>query len=210
MFAKTRPLSYSIVVASVLLAGIIAANVAHAKAASPFVAPKDKALVAFVRSGKAGKKNSFFIIYNDKRECVAMFEKEDIELIPLKPGKHSLYMSSNNVQRIDFDVEAGRTYFVRFEMQRGIGVGILKFDLAKRGSDEFGEVQKWVEGKKTADATKDVCHGHVIEDDKKGRNQAQKKLERANEKWDQRDEEYMKKWTLTKKDGLTAKEAGKL
>ncbi len=58
--------------------------------------------------------------------------------VPLSPGKHAFY-SDEDDDTLQLDVEPGREYFFRIELQAGMwkGHGVLKLVDAKEGSGEF-------------------------------------------------------------------------
>jgi len=184
---------------------------------SPYVAPKDKALIVFVRNGRASKEAPF-VIFDKDGKCVAVFGEEDSELVPMEPGKHTLYTMTHNIKRMEFDVAVGRTYFVEIVLPR-YGAGTIKVTMAKRDSDAFKDVRTWVKGKATSDPKGDVCRGAEMQSSLEGSKRASKrgttarydrKTDTADEKWNAADDEYRAKWTMSKDDGFTAEEAKKL
>jgi len=184
---------------------------------APYVAPKDKALIVFVRNGRASKEAPF-VIFDEDGKCVAVHGEEDSELVPMEPGKHTLYTMSYNIKRMEFDVAAGRTYFVEIVLPR-YGAGTIKVTMAKRDSDAFKEVKTWVKGKAASDPKGDVCRGTEMQSSLEGSKRASKrgttarydrKTDTADEKWNAADDAYRATWTMNKEDGFTAEEAKKL
>jgi len=174
---------------------------------SPYVAPKDKAYIVFVKAGRSSKKMQFLIFDKDLK-CVSMFEDVVSEIIPVEPGKHTLYTMATNAHRMEFNVEAGRTYFIRISLPK-YGYGTVKLVPAKRDSDAFGQVKDWVKGAKASDPDKDACRGLQLGPGKRGKDPYPGKRDAADEKW-KANAEYRDKLTMKNKDGFTAEEAGKL
>jgi hypothetical protein len=198
---------------AVLMTSAIALT-AQAAERSPYVAPKGKALIVFVRNGRASKEAPF-VIFDKDGKCVAVHGEEDSELIPVEAGKHTLYTMSYNIKRMEFDVAAGRTYFVEIVLPR-YGAGTIKVSMAKRDSEAFKEVKSWVKGKATSDPKGDVCRGAEMQSSLEGSKRASKrgttarfdrKIETADEKWKAADDAYRAKWTMSKRDGFTEEEA---
>lgn len=194
-----------------LLLGALAFSILPSQSAaadgSPYVAPKDKAYIVFVKAGRSSKKMQFLIFDKDLK-CVSMFEDNVSEIIPVKPGKHSLYTMATNAHRMEFNVEAGRTYFIRISLPR-YGYGTVKLVPAKRESEAFAEVKDWVKGAKVSDPNEDSCRGLQLGPGKRGKNPYPSKRDSADEKW-KANAEYRDKLTMKKNDGYTAKEVGKL
>jgi hypothetical protein len=198
----------SILVASAFL---IQASPASAAEKSPYLAPKDKALVVFVRDRFRSRKISMIII-NEKRQCIAFIagDKDASELIPMEPGKHTLYALIGVIQRVDLEVEVGRTYFVRANYRSRYAAPTINLTPARRGTDTFKEVSTWIDGAKINDHTNDECkdtQGAPIET-KRGR--IQKKIDREDEEWKAKDQAYRDEHTGKKSDGMTPKELAKL
>jgi len=174
---------------------------------STYVAPKDKAYIVFVKAGRGSKKMQF-IIFDGDLKCVSLFEGNVSEIIPVNPGKHTLYTMANNAHRMEFNVEAGRTYFVRISLPR-YGYGTVKLVPAKRDSEAFAQVKDWVKGAGASDPNEDSCRGSQLGAGKRGKNPYPGKRDNADNKWKE-NAEYREKLTMKKTDGFTAEEAGKL
>jgi len=174
---------------------------------SPYVAPKDKAYIVFVKAGRGSKKMRF-VIFDGDLKCVSLFEDNVSEIIPVKPGKHTLYTMANNAHRMEFNVEAGRTYFIRISLPK-YGYGTVKLVPAKRDSEAFAQVKDWVKGGEASDPNEDSCRGSQLGAGKRGKDPYPPKRDSADAKWKE-NAEYREKLTMNKKDGFTAKEAGAL
>jgi hypothetical protein len=152
------------------------------------------------------------VIVNEKRQCVAFIagDKDASELIPMERGKHTLYAFMGVIHRVDLDVEAGRTYFVRANYRSRYAAPTINLTPARRGTDTFKDVSKWIDGAKINDHTDDLCldaKGAPIET-KRGR--IQKKIDREDAEWKTKDQAYRDEHTGKKSDGMTPKELAKL
>jgi hypothetical protein len=172
---------------------------------SAYVAPKDKALVVFIRDRFVDRKIKYVVIDSD-RQCLGVMDKKKGELIPMKPGKHTLYAIGGNVRRVDVDLAAGRTYFVRIYSHTAMAKGIVGVTPARRGTEAFDQVPIWTKDLATSKGTDD-CRGIMV-DDKRGR--VQKRIERTDADWKADSEEERAKYSLQNKDGLSAKEASEI
>lgn len=182
------------------------ASAPHVSAAdAPYVAPKDKAYVVFLRDRFVDRKMQYFVV-DENRQCLAIMDDKKAERIPMKPGTHTLYAMGGNARRVDVDVAAGRTYFVRIYSHTAMAKGIVGVTPVKRGTEAFDQLPTWTKDLRTSDPG-DECRGVTI-DDKRGR--IQKRIDRTKSDWEADSDEERAKFTLDKKDGLTAKEAAKL
>ena len=127
----------------------------------------------------------------------------------MEPGKHTLYAWMGVAQRIDLEVAAGRTYFVRANYRSRYAAPTVELVPAKRGTDSFKEVGTWIKGAKINGHENDDCadvEGAV--DTKRGR--VKKKIDQQDSKWKSNDQAYRDAHTMKKSDGMTPKEAAKL
>jgi hypothetical protein len=192
------------------LAAVSAQPAARAAEKSPYIAPKGKALVVFVRDRFGSRKHSMLIV-NEDRDCIALIrgDKDASELVPMEPGKHTLYAWMGVIQRIDVELEAGRTYFVRANYRSRYAAPIVELVPARRGTDTFKEVSTWTKGAKINGHAGDECtdvDGAV--DTKRGR--IQKKIDKEDAGWKTKDQAYRDEHTMKKSDGMTPKELAKL
>lgn len=197
-----------------LVLGIVAAFAepltARAAEKSPYIAPKDKALVVFVRDRFSSRKATMLILNGD-RDCIAVIrgDKDASELVPMEPGKHTLYAWMGIIQRIDLEVEPGRTYFVRANYRSRYAAPTIELTPARRGTDSFNEISTWTKGAKINDHESDDCSGvEGAVETKRGR--IQKKIDKEDAEWKAKDQAYRDAHTLTKSDGLTPEEIAKL
>jgi len=174
---------------------------------STYVAPKDEAYIVFVKAGR-GSKKAQFMIFDADLKCVSLFEDNVSEIIPVKPGTHTLYTMATNAHRMELNVEAGRTYFIRISLPK-YGYGTIQLVPAKRDSEAFAQVKEWVKGAKASNPNEDSCRGLQLGAGKRGKDPYPGKRDDADNKWKQ-NAEYREKLTMKKTDGFTAEEAGKL
>ncbi|MBW2719222.1 MAG: hypothetical protein JRD94_11955 [Deltaproteobacteria bacterium] len=87
-------------------------HVAGADARSAFVASEDQALLVFIQN-LPDDYITKYIVFDPNKQCVAEVGGREAAVIPMKPGKYTYYLASYNNHRIDVDLQAGRTYFVR-------------------------------------------------------------------------------------------------
>jgi len=152
------------------------------------------------------------IIINEKRHCIAFIagDKDASELIPMEAGKHTLYAFLGVIQRVDLEVEAGRTYFVRANYRQRYAAPTINLTPARRGTDTFKEVSTWTKGAKINVHADDLCQGagDAAMETKRGR--IQKKIDREDTEWKAKDQTYRDEHTMKKSDGMTPKEVAKL
>lgn len=199
-------------VAAMLAASVSLIQTSQTRAAekSPYVAPKGTALVVLVRD-RFRDRNASMIILNEKRQCVAFISGDKVasELIPMEPGKHSIYAFGGVIQRMDLEVEAGRTYFAHIEYRSRYAAPTINLTPAKRGTETFEKVSGWLKEAQVNDHAADECKGsEEAVESKRGR--VQKKIDREDAEWNTKDDAYRADHTINKGDGMTADEVAKL
>jgi len=108
-----------------------------------FVAPKDKALVVFVRPGKLGKAVYFYVLDKDKK-LVTLFKGNQHVAITAPPGKHTFYVVSENAKVVQAELGAGRTYIIHTKPKMGLGKARVLVEPVLRSSPNFAESAQWV------------------------------------------------------------------
>ena len=78
---------------------------AYDKAA--FVAPQAEALVVFIQNLREDRTMSY-LVFDAERQCIAEVGGRQAEVVPMKPGKHTLYISGYRNHRVDVDACAVR------------------------------------------------------------------------------------------------------
>jgi len=116
---------------------------AESEGPASFVAPKDKALVVFVRPGKLGKAVNFYVLDKDKK-LVTLFKGNQHAAITSPPGKHTFYVVSENAKAVQAELGAGRTYIIHTQPKMGFGKARVLVEPVLRSSPNFAESAKWV------------------------------------------------------------------
>ncbi len=173
---------------------------------SAFIAPAGEALVVFIQNDRADREMSY-LVFDPDRECVADVGGRQAEVVPMKPGKYTFYVSGHNTRRIELDLAAGRTYFVRLHSVDRYGMRIPAVTLVRRGTDSYKQVKTWLKGATVTHGSDDRCHGKPL---KERQNRTQRRINEANADWNTGDEIYRAWYTLNKNDGLSATEAARL
>ena len=80
-----------------------------------FVAPRDKALVVFVRPKKYGKVTKFYV-FDENRKLLTLLKGNEHVTIEVAPGKHTFYIGSWRAALVRAELAAGRTYVVQLKL----------------------------------------------------------------------------------------------
>ena len=166
---------------------------AESEGPASFVAPKDKALVVFVRPGKLGKAVYFYVLDKDKK-LVTLFKGNEHVAITASPGKHTFYVVSENAKAVQAELGAGRTYIIHTKPKMGLGKARVLVEPVLRSSPNFAESAKWVRETKPGEPDFD-----------KGNKWVRKRQSAIDERVG--DAETV---TMGVEDGRTQEEAGKL
>ncbi|TFH32068.1 MAG: hypothetical protein E4H00_02190 [Myxococcales bacterium] len=108
-----------------------------------FVAPKDKAMVVFVRPEKFGKAVWFYILDKNKN-LVTMLKGNEHVAITTSPGTHVFHVVSENATTVQAELGAGRTYIVHTKPKMGMGKARVIVEAALRGTPSFAASAEWV------------------------------------------------------------------
>jgi len=186
------------------LMGLAAARPAAAEGKSAFVAPKDVALVVFIQNAPDDRAMTY-IVFDADKQCVVEVGGREAEVIPMNPGRHTLYVAVYNNRRIDLDLVAGRTYFIRLFSIEKFATRVSDVMPVQRGTDSYKLLKTWLEGARVIQGIDDPCRGKPL---KERSNRTQKRINEANADWKNGDELYRFNYRLLKEDGLTAEEVG--
>ncbi len=173
---------------------------------SDFIAPKNEALVVFIQNHHEDRAESF-IVFDADKQCVAEVGGRQAEVIPMKPGKYTLFIASFRNQRIDIDLAAGRTYFIRLNSIAKTSNRATEVTLVQRRTQSFRLVKTWLQGAWVAHGRDDPCRGKPL---KERQNRIIRRINDANSAWKKGDELYRYRYRLLKEDGLTPTEVGRL
>ena len=189
---------------SFVVFALVAARPAAADGKSAFVAPKDGALVVFIQNAPDDRAMTY-IVFNADKQCLAEVGGREAEVIPMNPGRHTLYVTAYNNHRVDLDLVAGRTYFIRLFSIEKIATRVSDVTPVQRGTESYKLVKSWLRGARVIQGIDDPCRGKPL---KERTNRTQKRLNEANADWKNGDELYRFNYRLLKEDGFTADEVG--
>lgn len=168
-----------------------------------FVAPDDQALVVFIQNLREDRAMSY-TVFDLNRQCIAEVGGRQAEIVPMKPGKHTLYISAYNNHRIDASLAAGRTYFIRLYSVEKVSTRASKVTPVQRGSDAYKQLGTWLAGARVVHSSDDPCSGNPL---KERANRTQRRINEANGDWKDADPATQSDYKLIQLDGLTAGEA---
>ncbi len=169
---------------------------------SAFVAPQSEALLVFIQNLREDRTMSY-LVFDEDRQCIAEVGGRQAEVIPMRPGKQTLYISGYNNHRVDADLVAGRTYFIRLFSIEKISHRVSDVTPVQRGTKSFKLVKTWLQGANVTHAHNDQCRGKPL---KERKNRTIRRINEANADWKRGDEIYRYRYMLLKSDGFTAAE----
>ena len=173
--------------------------------AASFVAPKDKALVVFVRPSKLGKAVYFYVV-DEKKQLVTLFKGNEHVAIAAPPGKHTFYIVSENAVLVRAELGAGRTYIISTRAKMGLGKARVRVEPVLRGSPSFAQSVQWLRDTKPGDPDFDKGAKWV----RKHQPVLDKRIGEAEAEWSAGDAKYRTALSMGVEDGRTAEEAGAL
>jgi hypothetical protein len=178
---------------------------AAADGPSAFVAPEGSAVVVFIQNLREDRKMSF-TVFDLNKQCIAQVGGRQAEVVPVKPGKHTLYITGYATHRIDASLAAGRTYFVRVYSVATMVTRVSRVMPVQRGSDAYKQLGTWLHGARVVHASDDPCSGNPL---KERTNRTQRRIDQANAGWKEADDFTKADNMLIQSDGLTATEVAK-
>lgn len=168
-----------------------------------FAAPKDQALIVLIQNLKADEKMTFTVFDPDKL-CVAEVGGREIDIVPTKPGGYTYYVTGfNKTRRIDIDLEAGRTYFIRLFTNERTMSRVPDVELVRRASDSYLQLKFWMDNAFITHARDDACRGKPLKERAK---RTQKRINEANADWKSGDDTHRARYTLHRRDGLVERD----
>ena len=189
---------------SLVLFALASPRVAGAVDRSAFVAPGDQAVVVFIQN-EPDDYIMNYVVFDPDKKCVVEVGGREAAVISLKPGKYTYYLASANNHRIDMDLQAGRTYFIRLSAIEKIATSRSAVTPVQRGTDSYKLLKTWLDGTRVILANDDPCRGKPL---KERANRTQRRINEANADWKNGDKIYRYNYSLLKSDGLTALEVG--
>lgn len=191
---------------AMLVSAVLAASLAPLLAAADnrldFIAPEDLAVIVFVQNLREDRGMDFTVFDLNKR-CIAEVGGRQAEVVPVKPGKHTLYITGYKTHRVDASLAAGRTYFVRVYTVDKISTRASAVTLVQRDSDAYKELGTWLNGARVTHVSDDSCSGEPL---KERTNRTQRRIDQANADWKEGDDAQRADRMLIQLDGLTRSE----
>ena len=169
---------------------------------SAFIAPDGLAVVVFIQNVREDRKMSF-TVFDLNKQCIAQVGGRQAEIVPVKPGKHTFYITGYDTHRIDASLAAGRTYFVRLYSEETAVTRASRVTPVQRGSDAYKQLGTWLHGAHVVHASDDPCSGKPL---KERTNRTQRRIDQANAGWKEADGPTKADNMLIQSDGLTAAE----
>lgn len=172
---------------------------------SAFVAPDDGALLVFVQTERI-QDSSDFIVFDTKGICLATLGPRQAEVLRMKPGRYTLFVSdvaNQNSFRLELALAAGRTYFVRLYSVNKYGWTAPQLATVQRGSNAYKGLKTWLDEADVTYAHDDPCRGKPAD---RRSNRTQRRINEANADWKHEGDEYRRGLILIESDGLTATE----
>lgn len=200
MVSRLAPALMFMGIASMLITSLVAAQDPGA-----LTAPKDKALVVFVRPAKLGKAVNFYV-YDSSKNLLTLFKGNERAAIALEPGKRTLYVVSENAGLVRAKLDAGRTYVVHTQPKMGMGKARVIVTPVLRDSPQFAESAQWLRETKVAEP--DFAKGRKWT--KKRQSSIDKRIADAEAEWSSMDAEAQAAMTMETEDGRTPEEVGAL
>jgi hypothetical protein len=198
---------YPWLLVAILMAGFVyptGSELAASEGPASFVAPKDKALVVFVRTPKFGKAVYFYVL-DENKKLVTLFKGNEQVAITAPAGKHTFYVVSENAGLVRGDFAAGRTYIIATRPKMGMGKARVIVEPVLRSSPSFAESAKWVRETKPGSPDFDKGNKWV----RKHQSAVDKRVAAAEEEWSS-GEVNRAALTMGVEDGRTQDEAGGL
>jgi hypothetical protein len=176
------------------------------KGPASFVAPKDKALVVFVRPKFYGKADKLYVLDENKKLLTFLKGKEHVT-IEVEPGKYTFYfyVRFGNACLVRAELVAGRTYVVHTHYQ-GFAKPRVVAHPVLRSSADFAESAKWIRDTKRGKPDLSTANRSV----KKRQDAISAGITAAEAGWLKMDEMARSSLTLRPEDGRTPDEASEL
>lgn len=167
-----------------------------------FVAPEELAVVVFIQNVYEDRAMNF-TVFDLNKQCIAEVGGRQAEVVPIKPGKHTLYITGYKTHRVEASLAAGRTYFVRLYTVDKTATRASAVTLVQRGSDAYKQFGTWLEGARVVHVSDDSCSGKPL---KERTNRTQRRIDQANADWKEADDAQRADRMLIQLDGLTRTE----
>lgn len=187
---------------SLLLVALASPHPAAAYDKSAFVAPAGEARVVFIQNLREDRTMSY-AVFDRNKQCVAKVGGREAHVVQMKPGYYTWYVAGYNNHRIELDLEAGRTYFIRLYSVEKFATRVSDVTPVQRGTESYKLLKTWLDGARVTLANEHPCRGKPL---KERDNRTNRRINDANAKWKTGDQIYRYRYMLLKEDGLTATE----
>jgi len=184
------------------IGAVILPAMASAAVLDDFKPPPDQALVVFIQNLREDRAMSFLVFEAD-RTCVAEVGGREARRVPMQPGSHTLYVSGYSTERIQLDLEAGRTYFVRLYTVQRTMARQDEVTLVRRGTDSYMSLRNWLDGAEVTKPSQDRCSGEPLRERKK---RTVRRILEGDADWNEGGEPYRLQHTLGPDEGFSADE----
>ncbi|KPK17688.1 MAG: hypothetical protein AMJ62_00945 [Myxococcales bacterium SG8_38] len=175
------------------------------KAADPYVAPADQALLIFTRPRRRQASEVTIRVVNPAGRCLAELENGWQTAAPLWPGTHMLMVVTGEapptVQLMEAKVRAGRTYVVRLETRVNVKSPV-RITVVRRDDQPLEAFPPTVRDAIPTASDFRKCNEWISWK----RSKIEPRAERAKQHWDQADEAFRELRTIHRNDGWTAAE----
>jgi hypothetical protein len=187
---------------AVALAALAIPRPAAAYDKSAFVAPEGEALVVLIQNEHDDRALSF-VVFDPNKQCVAEVGGRSAYVTPMKPGTYTWFVTGSNTHRLELELEAGRTYFIRLYSVDRFATRVLKVTLIRRVNESYMQLKTWLHSARVVHARDDRCRGKPL---KERSNRTNRRINEANADWKNGGDLYQSDHTMIREDGLTAKE----
>lgn len=192
----------ALLAAPIAFVAFIAPGPAAAYDKSELVAPADAALVVFIQNLREDQTMTY-TVFDMNMQCVAAVAGRQAKLVPMPPGQHTVYIAGYKNHRVDMELAAGRTYFIRLYSVEKVANRVSDVTPVQRGTESYKHVKSWLRGATLTHLRDDRCTGKPLDERK---NRTIRRLNDANSAWKNGDKLYHYKYSLIEDDGFTAKE----
>jgi len=171
--------------------------------AGSYVAPKDKALVVFVR--EKGARQDHVTVFDEQPRFLTVIENPQRHVKAIvSPGKHTFYFGDI----VRADLEAGRTYIIKVRAERGMWGWRVVGEPVLRHTGAFVESSQWIRDTRLEMPDPEKRSGQW---EKNVNAKRMRKAVAASEAaWSNGTDDWRAARTISVQDGHTAAEAGKL
>lgn len=174
-----------------------------AATAGSYVAPKDKALVVFVR--EKGARQDHFTVFDEQPQFLTVIEKVRTHVkAVVEPGQHTFYFGDI----VRADLAAGRTYVIRMHAKTTVWGWDIEVEPALRKNKSVAEASQWIRESKLD--SPNLAKRAAQWEKKVNTKRMNKSIVASEAAWANGTDEYRAARTIRKNDGFTSAEAASL